>query len=436
MITYYLTLAYRRLLATKGMSIALMLGLGLGVGASMTMITVVYTMSWDPLPGRSGHLFHPVLDILPSSYPVSAGRDPRVAMTWPDARALLRQGPGYQQAALASGRLLVDSQAGVPVPFFARGQYATARVFEMFGIDLVAGRAWTSAEEGNRARVMVLSRSLAARVGFNRSRIGDSIRLGGHSFTVIGIADKWEPRPRFHTDLQQDAFSGSEEFFVPLALAIELELNVASSIFSWSNAVASNSLEDSRSSWLQFWVQLGDDAEKADYIRFLENYLHAQVRVGRLERFVPPRLPRLREYLTERRIVPDDVRLQLALCIAFLGVSLLNMSALIFARFVGMSHEISIRRALGARRIDIIAQLLSETAIIGFFGGIFGLLVAWLGVALVRSQPEDYASLIRLGPGPVLAIFMLALVSSLLAALLPAMRATSGRVAMQIKVAE
>lgn len=101
-----------------------------------------------------------------------------------------------------------------------------------------------------------------------------------------------------------------------------------------------------------------------------------------------------------------------------------------------MSHEISIRRALGARRIDIIAQLLSETAIIGFFGGIFGLLVAWLGVALVRSQPEDYASLIRLGPGLILVIFMLALVSSLLAALLPAMRATSGRVAMQIKVAE
>lgn len=435
-IAYHFSLAYRRLLATKGMSIALMLALGLGVGASMTMLTVVDAMTWDPLPGRSNHLFHPILDPLPASYPVRAGRDPRMAMAWPDAQALLKLGPASHQVALASGRLLVDSQMGVPRPFHARGQYATASVFEMFGIALVAGRPWTQGEQERRARVVVLSRSLAARVGLGERQVGNTVRLGGRSFTVIGIAEEWKPRPRFHTDLQQDVFKGSEEFFIPLGLTMDLDLEVTSSLFSWSDAGTGNRLEDPRSSWLQYWVELGDDTRKTAYMRFLEHYVQAQVDVGRFERYVTPRLPSLHEYLNEQQIVPDEVTLQLALCIAFLAVCLLNMSALILARFLGRSHEIAIRRALGARRIDIVGQLLSEAAIIGGCGGLIGLLVAQLGTALVRRQPEDYAALVHLYPGLMMATFVLALVSSLLAALPPALRTLSGRVAMQISVAE
>ncbi|WP_204274858.1 hypothetical protein, partial [Enterobacter hormaechei] len=61
MFGYYFALARTRLLETKGMSAALILALGLGIGASMTMLTVVRTMTWDPLPGRSEHLYHPFI---------------------------------------------------------------------------------------------------------------------------------------------------------------------------------------------------------------------------------------------------------------------------------------------------------------------------------------------------------------------------------------
>ncbi len=141
MFGYYFALARTRLLETKGMSAALILALGLGIGASMTMLTVVRTMTWDPLPGRSEHLYHPFIDALPTSYEVRPGMDPRVALTWVDAQNLLQQAPASHQTALASARLLVDAQRSVQIPFFMQGQYVTADAFAMFGIPVVQGRA-------------------------------------------------------------------------------------------------------------------------------------------------------------------------------------------------------------------------------------------------------------------------------------------------------
>jgi putative ABC transport system permease protein len=165
-------------------------------------------------------------------------------------------------------------------------------------------------------------------------------------------------------------------------------------------------------------------------------YVQEQASQGRFEHNTPPRLLGLKDYLVQGHIIPNEVKLQLAMCLAFLIVCLLNISALIFARFQQRTHEISVRRALGARRRDIIGQLCTEAAIVGVVGGVFGLLVAQAGLYLVRRQPEDYAALASMDLGMVGFTLLLACGSSLLAALFPAIRATSGRLAMQIKASE
>lgn len=436
MFPYYLRLARVRLLETRGISLALVIALGLGIGASMTMLTVVRTMSWDPLPGRSTALFHPAIDPLPASYEVRAGKDPRVALSWVDALSFLERAPAPRQVALASGRLLVSAQSAVRSPFFANGQYATGEVFDIFGITLVSGRSWTREEDAGRARVVVLGDALARRLGGEDSVLGKSVTLGGHAFQVIGVAEDWRPRPRFHTDLQQEVFNGTEDFFLPLRTAMELQLNVANSVFSWSTSSSGNRLEDPSTAWLQYWVELPTDSQRDAYQRFLVGYVREQVAQGRFDRSAPPRLWSLKEYLVQAHIIPNEVKLQLALCVAFLIVCLLNMSALIFARFQQRTHEISIRRALGARRGDIIGQLCTEAAIIGVIGGCVGLLVAQAGLYLVRRQPEDYAALASMDLYMVGATLVVACGCSLLAALFPALRATSGRLAMQIKASE
>ena len=411
MFGYYFALARTRLMETKGMSAALILALGLGIGASMTMLTVVRTMTWDPLPGRSEHLYHPFIDALPTSYDVRPGMDPRVALTW------------------------VDAQRSVQIPFFTQGQYVTADAFAMFGIPVVQGRAWTREDDAAHARVVVLGQDLAARLG-GEGLVGTTVRVGGQAFTVVGVAGPWSPRPRFYTDLQQDVFKGREDFFIPIGAAAEMQMTVSNSVFSWSGDKSPNRLQDARTSWIQFWAELPDAASVEQYERFLGNYARTQHQAGRFDRTTAPRMVSLKDFLVEHRIIPNEVKLQLALCLGFLIVCLLNMSALIFARFIRRSHEISVRRALGARRQDVIYQLCTEALIIGGLGGAVGLIVAEAGLYLVRMQPEDYASLANMDLSMAALTVGLACVSSVIAAFFPALRATSGRLAMQIKASE
>jgi putative ABC transport system permease protein len=92
-----------------------------------------------------------------------------------------------------------------------------------------------------------------------------------------------------------------------------------------------------------------------------------------------------------------------------------------------------VRRALGASKRSLFAQLLVESGVIGLAGGIGGLLLAWLGLWLVRRQPAEYAALAHLDPAMLLATFLLALGASLLAGLLPAWRVCQIAPALQLK---
>jgi putative ABC transport system permease protein len=81
----------------------------------------------------------------------------------------------------------------------------------------------------------------------------------------------------------------------------------------------------------------------------------------------------------------------------------------------------------------LFAQLLVESAVIGLTGGLGGLLLAFLGLWLVRQQPASYAVLAHLDPVMLLTTFLLAVGASLLAGLLPAWRACQIAPALQLK---
>ncbi|AEQ98165.1 ABC transporter permease [Xanthomonas oryzae] len=435
MFSYYLTLAKQNLWTSKAMTLALVVALALGVGASMTMLTVVRVLSWDPMPGRSTHLFHPYFDPLPRAYEAKASLDPRNSVSWVDAKEIMQRLPAPASAAMATGHLLVAAQDGVDAPFFVDGQYATPDIFQMFGIDLSQGRSWTADEEQSRAALVVISESFRKRLGM-AGEVGKSLQLGSKVFRIVGISRDWAPMPRFHTDLQKDTFKGQDDFYIPLRTAIDDKLSVSSSMFSWGQGDESNKLENPSTAWLQLWVYLEDQAAQQRYLEQLQSYVGQQADGGRFERRSPARLEGLEDFLIRRQVVPDDVKLQLALAIGFLIVCMVNICALLFSRFIRRTHEVAVRRALGARRIDILAQLCTEAVLIGLLGGVGALIVCQFGLSAVRTQPEDYAVLAHMDPTMVAATLAFACLSSLAAAALPAFRTASGRTAMQIKVAE
>jgi putative ABC transport system permease protein len=186
-------------------------------------------------------------------------------------------------------------------------------------------------------------------------------------------------------------------------------------------------------SWLQYWVELGSADKIRAYRQYLENYSNQQRAAGRFERPTNVRLHSVMGWLDEQDAVPGDVRLQMWLAFGFLLVCLLNTVGLLLAKFMRRSSEIGVRRALGASRREIFSQYLVEAGAIGIAGGIAGLGLALLGLWAVRQQPAGYAELAHLDVTMLLTTFALALVSSVLAGLLPAWRAMQIAPAIQLK---
>ena len=435
MFGYYLDLALRSLKRNPVLTALMVLAIALGIGASMTMITVLHVMTDDPLPGRSARLFTPHLDPLPLDYRQNADAPEAASnLTWPDAMALLKARRATRQAAMAGGQLLVrPAQAGLQ-PFTVDGRYATADFFAMFGVPFAYGHGWSAADDAARAHVVVLGETLNRKLFGDTGSIGRSVRLGETDFRVVGVAADWRPQPMFYADASASRFGDADQFFLPLSTAVDLKLDVNGNFSSWGPDRAETRMTSATTSWLQFWVQLDNPAQITAYRRFLHDYSAQQKALGRFQR--PPdnaRLYGLMAWLQHQNLVPNDVRLQLWLALGFLLVCMTNIVALLLAKFLRRGGEISVRRALGARRRDVFMQLGVESAVIGLAGGVLGLLIAQLGLWSVRHRPDDYAQLAQMDVSMLLGTFALAVAASVLAGLLPAWRACRVAPALQLK---
>lgn len=430
MFQYYLQLALRSFWRNKALTALIVLAIGIGIGASMTMLTVLHVMSGDPLPGRSAKLFYPHLDPAPANFGGS-GFDPGKEFTWPDAMNLLRAHRAVRQAATAGGRVAV-SPDGDRKSFFSTGRYVTAEFFAMFAAPFVAGNGWTARADVDRVRMVVLNGELARKLfGSATAAIGQTLRLQGREFSVIGVLRDWHPEPLFYGGASGDwAFKSDDHFFLPLQTAMALKLPITGSEACWGPS----SRTGDTCSWLQFWVELDTPSQATAYRRFLGDYWLDQKAHGRFPQNVPPELHGLMRRLQALRLVPSDVKLQVWLAIGFLVVCLFNTVGLMLAKFLRRGGEVSVRRAMGATRREIFVQLGVEAALLGLAGGVLGLLVTWFGLWLVRQRPDAYARLAHLDSVMVLGVFMLAVVASVLAGLLPAWRACRIPPALQLKV--
>ncbi|MEO9079496.1 MAG: ABC transporter permease [Rhodanobacter sp.] len=431
MFGHYIHMAVRSLRRSPILTTLMVLAIGLGIGASMTMLTVLHVMDGDPLPGRSAHLYRPYLNPLPLAFKQSQfGPDPSLKMTWPDAMALLQADKAVHQAAMAGGNLDALPSGLNAQPKGANGRYTTRDFFAMFGVSFVRGSAWSVSDDAQRARVVVLTQTLARHLFGAAPAVGRAARLGGHDFQVVGVVTDWRPRPLFYADAQERHFSAADEFFMPLSTALDLKRDV-SAVSGWGK---DSSMTSPTVSWLQFWVQLDTSAQVAAYRQFLFDYAVQQKSLGHFER--PPgdaHVYGLMDWLTRQHLVPDDVRLQTWLALGFLFVCMVNIVALLLAKFLRRGGEISVRRALGARRRDVFAQFAVESVLIGVAGGTLGLLIVELGLWSVRQRPDDYAHLAQMDPSMLLGTFVLAVLVSVLAGLLPAWRACRIAPALQLK---
>jgi len=435
MLTYYFELGLRSLRAHRGLTVLMLLSIAMGVAACMTTLTVFHVLSGDPIPEKSARLFNVQLDA-ESMESYQSGGEPALQLTRQDAEALIRDKRGVRQVMMTGANIAVDPEgSGLSgqAPFFASARYASADFFAIFEAPFQWGSGWSASDDASEARVVVISQSLNERLFGGADSRGRTLRLRDKDLTIIGVLKAWRPAPHYF-DLTLGAYAPPADVYLPLATSYALRLGGSGNMNCWGgNATADPRALGANCAWLQYWVQLDTEQQRRDYLAYLHQYSDLQRQAGRFERPSNPRLRPVMEWLSVRKVVPSDFRLQVWLAFGFLVVCLTNTVGLLLAKCLRRSGEIGVRRALGAPRRQIFLQFLVEAGSLGLAGGLLGLLLTWAALWIVRMNPAPYAQLAQMDWQMLATTFVLSLAASLLAGLLPAWRACQITPALQLK---
>jgi len=436
MFSYYLKLGWLSIRRNPFLSALMIAAIAVGIGASMTIITVNYAMSGNPIPQKSDQLFYVQLD---GWDPINRGDDDYELpdqVTYLDAMALMKADKAYRQVASNRSGLVLEPQGEGERPFSVSTRNTWADFFPMFELPFIYGSGWDDSADDNLEKVVVLGKEINERVFGGENSVGRSVRLNGMDFQIVGVLGEYLPVPRFY-DVTTGAFDEPAEIFIPFNIAVEYQFSRNGNTSCWKSPDGEGfeAFLSSECVWIQFWAELRNDEEKQDYMAFINAYAEQQKELGRFPRPINNRLSDVMEWMEDQQVVEDDARVMLGLSLLFLVVCLLNTIGLLLAKFLGKSADISLRRALGASRSNLFIQHMIESGMIGLGGGIFGLVLTWLGLRGIEILFGEFIeNLVSLDGVMILAAIGLAIVSALLAGLYPTWRACRIAPASQLKL--
>lgn len=433
MFLYYLrlsALSYRR---NPILSTLMVLAVAIGISAYMIVFTLNYTMGGDPIPHKSGQLFHVQLD---SGNP-NTEADPPVQLTYIDAMHLQETSRAFRQTATSKFSSIVEPANPEIRPFSVIGRGAYADFFSMFDVPFQYGSGWDSAADRDLQQVVVLSAELNERLYGGADSVGETLEFDGDFWRVVGVMQEWNPVPKFY-DINNGPFDNGEEMYIPWRHLVARDLSRAGNTNCWKS-IDGTGLEaflNSECVWIQYWVELRNADEEADYLAYLDNYVSEQKALGRFERPMNNALFDVNEWLVKEEVVPEETRILSMLAAMLLAVCLLNTIGLLLAKFLGKSAEIGVRQALGAHKGSLFIQHVIEAGFIGLLGGLLGLALAGYGlegVKLLLGNELMVTDWIRLNVPVVIITILLAIVATIIAGLYPIWRACNINPAMHLK---
>lgn len=435
MFSYYFKLGLRNLRRNPALTALMVLTLAIGVASSISTLTILHVMSGNPMPHKSERLIVPLFDNGPiEGY--SPGDEPNDRqLSYGDVQRLLASGKGERRTAIMGlGGAFEPDRKDVNA-FSATGAGPTKDFFAMFDIPFLYGGAWSDADDKAAADVMVLTRALSEKLYGDVNPVGKRVRYNGFDYLITGVMDTWDPIPRFYRVVGKGAFSTEDEFFIPLSSATRHEFrNSGNTNCSGGNRDPGyQAFLDSECTWLQFWFELRSASDRSDLQNYLDAYAAEQRKLGRLKRNAPNQLFDLMEWMDYLKIIGNDNKLSAWLAFGFLLLCLVNTVGLLLAKFSVRASEVGVRRALGASRKEIFHQFLTETAVVGLVGGLLGLLLAFGALALIAMQSKALTIVAHLDWVMLIATFLMAVGSAIVAGLLPTWRACQVTPAIQLK---
>ncbi len=340
----------RVLRRAPGFTAVAVLILGLAIGANTTFFSALHGLLYQSLPFP-----HP--ERLVSVWSMSSNPQlehfPFINSSAPDYYDWVRQNTTFQDLAAMNHKWL--NLAGTGEPLAVTGLAVTANFFEMLEKPPVLGRSFLPAEIGpGKADVVVLSHSLWQRAFGGRPDIlGRSVTLDNRAFTVVGVA---HPEAAFRHDFPA-------EFYVPLDL----------------DPVQGRGRRG-------LWVigRLKPDVSEARALTEMKT-----IAARLTERYPDTNRNWSVKFIPLRELLFGDLQGPVVLLYSAAALVILiacaNMASLLMARGLARSPEMALRAAVGAGRLRLCRQMLTESLLLSLLGAALGLLLSVWGVDLIRG---------------------------------------------------
>jgi putative ABC transport system permease protein len=358
--------AIRSLLKHPGFAIMAVITLALGIGANTAIFSVINAVLLRPLPFHDSDQLVTLWERSPKQ---GYEQNPPAAGNYVDWREQNRT--FSQMAIFAPSRRFNLSLGDQPERIY--GAAVSSSLFELLGVRPVLGRNFSTEEEQpGKDQVAVISHNLWHRhFAADPNLVGRTITLDAKPFTIVGVMPEGFQFPGGSGTVLRIFTPEAAELWVPLALDAD--------ILAQRSAHSLNVIGR-----LKPGISVAQATAEMDAIQQRIEQQYPTFFVGSHVKIVP---------LAEQ-IVGSARRPLLVLwgAVAFvLLISCANVANLLLSRSSARKKEFALRAALGAGRLRIIRQLLTESLLLAFAGAIAGTLLAAWGVHVLSSiVPLDF----------------------------------------------
>jgi putative ABC transport system permease protein len=391
MIWHDLRYAFRTLRKSPAFTLSAVLALALGIGANTAVFSVVEGVLLRPLPYRDASR----LVELWNTYPPAL---PHVPNSAGDFRDLQKRSYSFSEmgAYIDTPRGLNLTGEGEPERLEMR--YVTSGLFPALGIQPVAGRGFTVAEDrpGQPLTALISHQLWQMRFASSAGVVGRTITLDGRGYTVAGVlprdlrlapaTDVWLPIGQYDSGPDPYRF---HEFNIVARLRPAATIERAQAELTTWNAAQQKAFPDTHKN---FAISVS-----------------------------PMRDPSARRLRSALLILSGAVGLVLL-------VACVNFINLLMTRNASRRRELAARVALGASRRRLLGHLLAESVLLSLLGGMCGILLAGVGLRLIRALGPSDLALVN-GTGLNLWILTFAFILSLLSGagcgLIPALQVSN-----------